>query len=29
MKILPVGSEFFHADRYTDRWTDRHDEDNI
>jgi len=23
MNIYPVGSEFFHADRQTHRWTDR------
>jgi len=29
MKILPVGAEFFHADRQTDRQTDKLDEANI
>ena len=28
MKIRPVGAELFHADRQTDRQTERHDETN-
>jgi hypothetical protein len=28
MKILPVGTELFHANRRADRETDRHDENN-
>ena len=28
MKIRPVGGEMFHADRQTDRGTDRHEEAN-
>jgi hypothetical protein len=28
MKIRPVGAELFHADRQTDRWTDKFDEAN-
>jgi hypothetical protein len=25
VKICPMGAEFYHANRQTDRWTDRHD----
>jgi hypothetical protein len=28
MKIRPVGAKFFHADKETDRQTDRRDEPN-
>jgi len=29
MEIRPLGAELFHANRWTDRQTDRHDEANI
>jgi len=28
MKIRPVGAQLFHANRWRERQTDRHDEDN-